>query len=77
MSWVTREHTSKVKTPPICTKVPPINRARQGESDHTNPKALSPIRPYKNASENFKTRHFTKLSTNKGEPLGADTRYAV
>jgi hypothetical protein len=69
--------TSKLKTPPICTKVPPFERARQGDSDRAELKSTKPNPAIQNASEILKTRLFTTLLTNKGDPVDKITRYAV
>ena len=69
--------TSKLKTPLICTKVPPFERARQDDSDHTKLISVKLNPAIQNASETLKTRHFTTLSTDKGDPVNKVTRHAV
>jgi hypothetical protein len=69
--------TSKLKTPPICTKVPPFERARQGDSDSIKLISTKPNPAIQNASEILKTRLFTTLSINKSDPVDKFTRYAI
>jgi hypothetical protein len=69
--------TSKLKTPPICTKVPPFERARQGDSDSINLISIKPNPAIQNASEILKTRLFTTLLINKSDPVDKFTRYAI
>ena len=69
--------TSKLKTPPICTKVPPFERARQDNSDSIKLISTKPNPAIKSASKILKTRLFTTLLINKDNPVDKFTRYAV
>jgi hypothetical protein len=77
ISRLLKKRTSKLKTPPICTKVPPFERARQDDSDRIKLISTKPNPAIQNASEILKTRLFTTLSTNKGDPGNNITRYAI
>ena len=69
--------TSKLKTPPICTKVPPIDRARQGESNHTRQAGAKPKPATKDASKFAKTRIFATPPARSRDAAKAATRPSV
>jgi len=71
------ERTSKLKTPPICTKVPPIDRARQEESNHTRQEGAKPKPAIKDASKIAKTRVFATPPARNGDAAKTATRPSV
>ncbi len=69
--------SSKLKMPPICTKVPPINRACQKESNHTCQAGAKPKSVTKDVSKVAKTRIFTTPLARSKDAAKAATQPSV